>query len=38
MPQAKQIPKFVPKGQEAFGDKNELWNHRRQLAQDFWSD
>jgi hypothetical protein len=33
------IPDAEPgKGLEAFADKNELWNHRRELAQDFWSD
>jgi enoyl-CoA hydratase len=33
------IPDAEPgKGLEAFADKNELWNRRRELAQDFWSD
>ena len=33
------IPDAEPgKGLEAFADKNKLWNRRRKLAQDFWSD
>ncbi len=33
------IPDAEPgKGLEAFADKNNLWNRRRELAQDFWSD
>lgn len=38
-PDTPRIPDAEPgKGLEAFAKKNELWNHRRELARKFWVD